>query len=472
MTPADRPDIAAILTGQVPVGSRVAVRGWVRTRRDSKAGLSFVHLHDGSCFDPIQVVAPAQLPNYESEILKLTSGCAVAASGTLTRSQGQGQAVEVQADVIEVVGWVDDPEAYPIQPKKTSFEYLRDVAHLRPRTNTLGAIARVRHCLSLAIHRYFHERGFFWVHTPIITASDAEGAGEMFRVSTLDLKNLHEVPRTPEGAIDFSQDFFGKEAFLTVSGQLNVETYCLALSKVYTFGPTFRAENSNTSRHLAEFWMVEPEIAFGDLSADADLAESFLKYILAALLNERADDMKFFADRIDKTCLARVEAFVKSSFQRMTYTEAIAALERSGRKFEFPVRWGMDLQSEHERWLTEEHVKAPVIVMNYPKEIKAFYMRMNDDGTTVAAMDVLAPGIGEIIGGSQREERLDRLDQRLAELGLDPQVYWWYRDLRRYGTVPHAGFGLGLERTIIYATGMGNIRDVIPFPRTPGHAGF
>ena len=472
MAPADYLDIAAILKGQVPVGSRVTVRGWVRTRRDSKAGLSFVHLHDGSCFDPIQVVAPAQLPNYESEVLKLTSGCAVAASGTVTRSQGQGQAVEVQADVIEVVGWVDDPEAYPIQPKKTSFEYLRDVAHLRPRTNTLGAIARVRHCLSMAIHRYFHERGFFWVHTPIITASDAEGAGEMFRVSTLDLKNLREVPRTPEGAIDFSQDFFGKEAFLTVSGQLNVETYCLALSKVYTFGPTFRAENSNTSRHLAEFWMVEPEIAFGDLSADADLAESFLKYILTALLNERADDMKFFADRIDKTCLARVEAFVKSSFQRMTYTEAIAALERSGRKFEFPVRWGMDLQSEHERWLTEEHVKAPVIVMNYPKEIKAFYMRMNDDGTTVAAMDVLAPGIGEIIGGSQREERLDRLDQRLAELGLDPQVYWWYRDLRRYGTVPHAGFGLGLERTIIYATGMGNIRDVIPFPRTPGHAGF
>jgi len=472
MTPADHLDIAAILKGQVPVGSRVAVRGWVRTRRDSKAGLSFVHLHDGSCFDPIQVVAPAQLPNYESEVLKLTSGCAVAASGTVTRSQGQGQAVEVQADAIEVVGWVDDPEAYPIQPKKTSFEYLRDVAHLRPRTNTLGAIARVRHCLSQAIHRYFHERGFFWVHTPIITASDAEGAGEMFRVSTLDLKNLREVPRTPEGAIDFSQDFFGKEAFLTVSGQLNVETYCLALSKVYTFGPTFRAENSNTSRHLAEFWMVEPEIAFGDLSADADLAESFLKNILTALLNERADDMKFFADRIDKTCVARVEAFVKSSFQRMTYTEAIAALERSGRKFEFPVRWGMDLQSEHERWLTEEHVKAPVIVMNYPKEIKAFYMRMNDDGTTVAAMDVLAPGIGEIIGGSQREERLDRLDQRLAELGLDPQVYWWYRDLRRYGTVPHAGFGLGLERTIIYATGMANIRDVIPFPRTPGHAGF
>ena len=472
MAPADYLDIAAILKGQVPVGSRVTVRGWVRTRRDSKAGLSFVHLHDGSCFDPIQVVASAQLPNYESEILKLTSGCAVAASGTLTRSQGQGQAVEVQADAIEVVGWVDDPEAYPIQPKKTSFEYLRDVAHLRPRTNTLGAIARVRHCLSMAIHRYFHERGFFWVHTPIITASDAEGAGEMFRVSTLDLKNLREVPRTPEGAIDFSQDFFGKEAFLTVSGQLNVETYCLALSKVYTFGPTFRAENSNTSRHLAEFWMVEPEIAFADLAADADLAESFLKYILTSLLNERGDDLKFFADRIDKQCITRLETFVSSAFERISYTEAIAALEKSGKAFEFPVHWGIDLQSEHERWLTEEHVKGPVVVMNYPKEIKAFYMRMNDDGKTVAAMDVLAPGIGEIIGGSQREERLEYLDRRLGELGLDPHHYSWYRDLRRYGTVPHAGFGLGLERTIIYATGMANIRDVIPFPRTPGQAAF
>jgi asparaginyl-tRNA synthetase len=330
----------------------------------------------------------------------------------------------------------------------------------------------VRHCLSQAIHRYFHEHGFFWVHTPIVTASDAEGAGEMFRVSTLDLANLSAVPRTPEGRTDFSQDFFGREAFLTVSGQLNVETYCLALSKVYTFGPTFRAENSNTSRHLAEFWMVEPEIAFADLAADADLAESFLKYILTALLNERADDLKFFAERIDKACIARVEAFVKSPFERISYTDAIAALEKSGKTFEFPVKWGMDMQSEHERWLTEEHVKAPVVVMNYPKDIKAFYMRMNDDGKTVAAMDVLAPGIGEIIGGSQREERLDHLDRRLAEMHLDPKAYWWYRDLRRYGTVPHAGFGLGLERTIIYATGMQNIRDVIPFPRTPGHATF
>jgi len=465
-------DVAALLRGKVPTGSRVTVKGWVRTRRDSKAGLSFIHVHDGSGFDPIQVVAPAALPNYESDVKRLTSGCSVVATGTLTASQGQGQTVEIQAESVEVVGWVEDPETYPIQPKKSSFEYLREVAHLRPRTNTLGAIARVRHALSMAIHRYFHEHGFFWVHTPIITASDAEGAGEMFRVSTLDLVNTSAMPRTPDGKVDFSQDFFGREAFLTVSGQLNVETYCLALSKVYTFGPTFRAENSNTSRHLAEFWMIEPEIAFADLAGNADLAESFLKYIFTALLNERGDDLKFFAERIDKDSVTRLERFVSSPFERMSYTDAIAALERSGKKFEFPVRWGMDLQSEHERWLTEEHVSAPVVVMNYPKEIKAFYMRMNDDGKTVAAMDVLAPGIGEIIGGSQREERLDQLDRRLAELGLDPRHYWWYRDLRRYGTVPHAGFGLGLERTIIYATGMANIRDVIPFPRTPGNAAF
>ena len=472
MPTAEHADIAALLKGQRPVGSRVTVRGWVRTRRDSKAGVSFVHVHDGSCFDPIQVVAPRDLPNYESEVRRITTGCAVAATGVLVQSQGQGQAIELQGESIEVIGWVDDPEEYPIQPKKTSFEYLREVAHLRPRTNTLGAVARVRHCLSMAIHRYFHEHGFYWIHTPIVTASDAEGAGEMFRVSTLDLANLDAAPRTPDGRLDFSRDFFGREAFLTVSGQLNVETYCLALSKVYTFGPTFRAENSNTTRHLAEFWMVEPEIAFADLSADADLAESFLKSILRTLLEERADDMRFFADRIDKGCIARVEAFLASPFERLSYTEAVAALEKSGKSFEFPVRWGMDLQSEHERWLTEEHVRAPVVVMNYPKEIKAFYMRLNEDGKTVAAMDVLAPGIGEIIGGSQREERLDYLDRRLAELDLEPKAYWWYRDLRRYGTVPHAGFGLGLERTIIYATGMANIRDVIPFPRTPGHAAF
>jgi len=472
MSTAAYTDVASVLKGTVSPGSPVAVRGWVRTRRDSKAGLSFIHVHDGSCFDPLQVVAPAALPNYDSEIRKLTSGCSVVARGVVTASQGQGQAVELQAESVDVVGWVDDPEAYPIQPKRASFEYLREVAHLRPRTNTLGAVARVRHALSMAVHRYFHEHGFFWVHTPIITASDAEGAGEMFRVSTLDLANRASIPQTPDGRTDFGQDFFAKEAFLTVSGQLNVETYACALSKVYTFGPTFRAENSNTSRHLAEFWMVEPEIAFADLDDNAALAESFLKYILSALLNERSDDLRFFAERIDKDCIRRLETFVAASFERMSYTDAITALEKAGKRFEFPVHWGMDLQSEHERWLTEEHVKAPVVVMNYPKEIKAFYMRMNEDGKTVAAMDVLAPGIGEIIGGSQREERLDYLDRRLAELKLDPEHYWWYRDLRRYGTVPHAGFGLGLERTIIYATGMANIRDVIPFPRTPGHAAF
>jgi asparaginyl-tRNA synthetase len=473
--PAPIISVAQALTGRVPIGSQVTVRGWVRTRRDSKAGLSFIHLHDGSCFEPIQVVAPGELGNYASEIAKLGAGCAIAVTGTLVESQGKGQAVEVAATGVEAIGWVDDPETYPIQQKRHTLEYLREVAHLRPRTNTLGALTRVRHCLSMAIHRFFHDEGFFWIHTPIITGADCEGAGEMFRVSSLDLANWGALPKTADGKIDFSKDFFGREAFLTVSGQLNVEAYCLALSKVYTFGPTFRAENSNTSRHLAEFWMIEPEIAFADLTADADLAERFLKAIFKALLDERADDMKFFAERIDKDCVARVERFVTASFERMTYTEAVAALEKAaagGKKFEFPVRWGMDMQSEHERWLTEEHVGRPVVVMDYPKEIKAFYMRLNDDEKTVAAMDVLAPGIGEIIGGSQREERLDVLDRRLEEHELDPKGYWWYRDLRRYGTVPHAGFGLGLERTIIYATGMSNIRDVIPFPRAPGQAAF
>jgi asparaginyl-tRNA synthetase len=464
--------VARALAGQVPVGSPVTVRGWVRTRRDSKGALSFIHVHDGSAFDPIQVVAQGDLPNYGSEIAKLGPGCAVSVEGTLVASQGKGQSVEVAATAVRVVGWVDDPETYPIQQKRHTMEYLREVAHLRPRTNTLGAVTRVRHCLSQAIHRFFHEEGFFWIHTPIVTASDCEGAGELFRVSTLDLANLSTLPRTPEGKVDFTRDFFGKEAFLTVSGQLNAEAYALALSKVYTFGPTFRAENSNTSRHLAEFWMVEPEVAFNDLAADADLAERFLKYIFRALLEERGDDLKFFVERVDKDCIARVERFVAASFERVTYTEAIAALEKSGKAFEFPVKWGIDMQSEHERWLTEEHVGRPVVVMDYPKDIKAFYMRLNDDEKTVAAMDVLAPGIGEIIGGSQREERLDVLDQRLAAHHLDPKAYWWYRDLRRYGTVPHAGFGLGLERTIIYATGMANIRDVIPFPRAPGLAAF
>jgi asparaginyl-tRNA synthetase len=461
--------IADALTGRVPVGSTVTVRGWVRTRRDSKAGLSFIHLHDGSCFASLQVVAPSTLTNYESEILNLTAGCSAIIVGELVASQGKGQTVELQASSVEVVGWVEDPETYPISPKRHTVEYLRGVAHLRPRTNTFGAVTRVRDCLSQAIHRFFHERGFYWVHTPIITANDAEGAGELFRVSTLDLMNL---PRSEDGGVDFSEDFFGRETFLTVSGQLSVETYCLALSKVYTFGPTFRAEDSNTSRHLAEFWMIEPEIAFADLNDDADLAEEFLKYIFRAVLDERADDMAFFAERIDKQCIQRLERFIGSSFERMEYGDAIKALEKSGKKFEFPVKWGIDLQSEHERYLAEEHVGGPVVVMNYPKEIKAFYMRLNDDGKTLAAMDVLAPGMGEIIGGSQREERLDVLEARIVETGLKKEDYWWYRDLRRYGTVPHAGFGLGFERTICYTTGVKNIRDVIPFPRAPKSAEF
>jgi asparaginyl-tRNA synthetase len=450
-------------------GTRVTLKGWVRTRRDSKAGLSFVHLSDGSRFSPIQVVASRELPNYESEVQRLTSGCSIIAEGELVASPGKGQAVELRAERIEVVGWVEDPETYPIQPKQHSYEYLREVAHLRVRTNTFGAIARVRHTLSMAVNRFFDERGFFWVHTPIITTSDAEGAGEMFRVSTLDLLN---VPRTDDGRVDFSEDFFGRQAGLTVSGQLNVEAYCQALSKVYTFGPTFRAENSHTSRHLAEFWMVEPEIAFADLNDDADLAEEFLKYILRALLDERGDDMAFFAERVDKDAITRIEKLVESSFARMEYTEAIEILEKAPKKFEYPVQWGIDLQTEHERYLAEQYVGGPVVVMNYPKEIKAFYMRLNDDGRTVAAMDVLAPGIGEIIGGSQREERLEVLERRMDEMGFDKADYQWYLDLRRYGTVPHAGFGLGFERTIQYATGMANIRDVIPFPRTPGHAEF
>ncbi|MEA2671953.1 MAG: asparaginyl-tRNA synthetase [Chloroflexota bacterium] len=466
--------VAEALRGGSAVGAEVTVKGWVRSRRDTRSGggLSFVAVHDGSCFDPIQVVAEASLPNYAEQVARLTTGCAVVATGRLVESQGKGQSVEIQATGIDVVGWVDDPETYPVAAKRHSFEYLREVAHLRPRTNTFGAVARVRHTLSMAVHRFLDERGFHWIHTPIITASDAEGAGEMFRVSTLDLANL---PHTAGGAVDFSRDFFGREAHLTVSGQLNVESYCLAMSRVYTFGPTFRAENSNTARHLAEFWMVEPEIAFADLGDDADLAEGLLKSILRAVLDEREDDMRFFAERIDRDCIGRLERFVGSSFERMEYGDAVAALERAverGARFEFPVAWGMDLQSEHERHLTEQIVGRPVVVMNYPREIKAFYMRLNDDGRTAAAMDVLAPGIGEIIGGSQREERLEVLDARIDEMGLDRGAYGWYRDLRRYGTVPHAGFGLGLERTIIYATGMANIRDVIPFPRTPKNVAF
>jgi asparaginyl-tRNA synthetase len=463
--------IAQVLAGEVPVGTKITVEGWIRTRRDSKAGLSFLAIHDGSCFEPLQVVAPQELPNYQTDVLRITTGCAVRASGEVVASQGKGQSVELRGESIEVVGWVDDPDHYPMQPKRHTMEYLREVAHLRPRTNVIGAVTRVRHTLAMAVHRFFDQHGFFWIHTPIITASDAEGAGQMFRVSTLDFANL---PRTPDGKVDFDKDFFGKEARLTVSGQLNVETYCMALSKVYTFGPTFRAENSNTRRHLAEFWMIEPEIAFADLAADADLAEAFLKSIFKTLLVERKDDMAFFEKFVDKDCVNRLGAMVESKFARLDYTDAIKELEKAQgeEKFEFPVKWGMDLQSEHEKFLTEKVIKGPVAVVNYPKDIKAFYMRQNDDGKTVAAMDVLAPGIGEIIGGSQREERLDVLDRRIGEMGLHAADYGWYRDLRRYGTVPHAGFGLGFERAIIYATGIENIRDVIPFPRAPRQAEF
>lgn len=382
---------------------------------------------------------------------------------------GQGQSFEIHATQVRVVGMVDDPDTYPMAAKRHSVEYLREVAHLRPRTNLIGAVTRVRHTLSQALHRFFDEQGFFWVSTPLITTSDTEGAGEMFRVSTLD---FHNLPRNDKGEVDFSEDFFGQEAFLTVSGQLNGEAYASALSKIYTFGPTFRAENSNTSRHLAEFWMVEPEVAFANLDDVAGLAEAMLKFVFKAVLEERRDDLEFFAERINKEAIERLERFVTSDFAQVDYTDAIKILENCGKTFENDVYWGVDMSSEHERYLAEEHFKAPVVVKNYPKAIKAFYMRENEDGKTVAAMDVLAPGIGEIIGGSQREERLDKLDARFDELGMNKEDYWWYRDLRRYGTVPHAGFGLGFERLVSYVTGVSNIRETIPFPRTPRSATF
>jgi len=460
--------VADVLAGKYGVNDTVTIKGWVRTRRDSKAGLSFINVHDGSCFDPIQVIALNTLDNYD-EIIRLTTSCSVSVIGTVKKSEGQGQSIEIDAQSIEVLGWVENPDTYPMSAKRHSIEYLREHAHLRPRTNIMGAVTRVRNCLSQAVHRFFHEQGYFWISTPIITGSDTEGAGEMFRVSTLDMMN---IPHDEQGNVDYKEDFFGKETFLTVSGQLNVETYCTAMSKVYTFGPTFRAENSNTSRHLAEFWMIEPEVAFADLATVAQLAEDLLKYVFKAVLEERLDDMTFFAQRVNKEVITRLENVVNSEFVRMDYTDAIEILKNSGKTFEFPVEWGVDLSSEHERYLAEEHVGAPIIMQNYPKDIKAFYMRINDDNKTVAAMDILAPGIGEIIGGSQREERLDVFDRRLAEMGLNQEDYSWYRDLRRYGTVPHAGFGLGFERLVAYVTGMQNVRDVIPFPRTPGNAQY
>ncbi|QDU86750.1 Asparagine--tRNA ligase [Pirellulimonas nuda] len=450
------------------IGAQATVRGWVRTRRDSKGGFSFVEVNDGSCLANLQVIAGEDLANYADEVKHLTAGCSVSVTGVVKESGGKGQATELAAAELTVHGWAEGDE-YPLQKKRHTLEKLREWAHLRPRTNTMGAVMRVRNRISRSIHDFFQEDGFLWVHTPIITASDCEGAGQMFRVSTLDPEN---PPRDKEGRVDFGRDFFHRPSYLTVSGQLEGEIYATALGKVYTFGPTFRAENSNTSRHLAEFWMVEPEVAFNDLTDNMDLAERFLKRIVADVLRDCGEDMAFFQERIDPEVMPRLEKITAGAFERLPYTEAVTLLEQSGEKFEFPVSWGADLQAEHERWLTEKHFGSPVILYDYPSGIKPFYMHVNDDGKTVRAMDVLAPGVGEIIGGSQREARLDVLKARMAEQGLSEADYWWYLDLRRFGTVPHAGFGLGLERMVQFTTGMANIRDVIPFPRTPGSAEF
>lgn len=450
------------------IGKRVRLCGWVRTRRDSKGGFSFLNINDGSTFDSVQVLAENKLSNYESEVLKLGIGSSVEVIGEVVASPGKEQATEIKAESVKVFGYAD-PTTYPLQKKGTSMEFLRSIAHLRPRTNTFGAVARVRNQICDSIHNFFQSRGFLYVHTPIITGSDCEGAGQMFKVTTLDFDNL---PRTEEGKVDFEQDFFGKATNLTVSGQLEGEIYATALTNVYTFGPTFRAENSNTSRHLSEFWMIEPEMAFCDLEGNMQCAEDFLKTIFSDVLSKCPVDMKFFNERIDKTAIETLTGIVNSNFERITYTEAVDILLKSGESFEFPVSWGIDLQSEHERYLTEKKFKKPVIVCDYPKDIKAFYMRLNDDNKTVRAMDVLVPKVGEIIGGSQREERLEVIEQRMIDCGLHPEEYWWYLDLRRFGTVPHAGFGLGLERTVQFVTGMGNIRDVIPFPRAPKTAEF
>src|SRR5262245_11972883 len=450
------------------VGRQVRLRGWVRTRRDSKGGFSFIELNDGSCQGNVQIVAPGELPNYEGVVKHLHTGASVAIVGEVKASPAKGQATEVHAEKVELVGEAD-PEKYPLQKKGHTFEFLRSIAHLRPRTNTFGALARLRNQVSKSIHDFFQEQGFLYIHTPIITTSDCEGAGALFRVSTID---PDKPPKAEGGGVDYTKDFFHKPAFLTVSGQLQVEAFCCSMSKVYTFGPTFRAENSNTPRHLAEFWMIEPEMAFYDLQDNMTLAESFLKRIIKDALEHCDEDLKFFAERIDKEVFTRLKNVLDNPFLRVSYTEAIDILTKSGQTWEFPISWGTDLQSEHERYLTEKHFKSPVILYNYPRTLKPFYMRVNDDGKTVRAMDVLVPGVGEIIGGSQREERLDVLEQRMKEQGLHPEGYAWYLDLRRYGTVPHSGFGLGLERVLLFLSGMANIRDVIPFPRTPGSAEF
>jgi asparaginyl-tRNA synthetase len=446
------------------IGKKFTIKGWVRTRRDSKGGFSFLEINDGSSFGNLQVIANNTLQNYQTDILKIGTGCSVVIEGVIKGSPAKGQETELVADSVQVVGWAD-PNTYTMQKKGHTFEYLRTQAHLRPRTNTFGAVARVRNQISKSIHDFFQEQGFLYINTPIITPSDCEGAGHMFRVTTLDFLN----PKTIAKAED---DFFGKPVFLTVSGQLEGETYACALGKIYTFGPTFRAENSNTSRHLAEFWMVEPEVAFNDLIQNMDLAESFIKRIIRDALNQCGEDMQFFEERIEKGIIQNLELVLNKDFQRISYTEAVEILKNSGQTFEFEVAWGKDLQSEHERYLAEKHFNGPVILYDYPKEIKAFYMRLNEDGKTVRAMDVLVPRIGEIIGGSQREERLEILEARMQAAGLNPEDYWWYLDLRKFGGVPHAGFGLGLERCVQFITGMANIRDVIPYPRTPGSADF
>ena len=449
-------------------GATVTVAGWVRTRRDSKGGFSFIELTDGSTITGLQVIADNELSNYEIAVLNLTIGSAVRVTGTLTESPAKGQRVEIKASEVEPFG-LADPETYPLQKKRVSFERLREIAHLRPRTNTIGAVARVRNSLSYATHRFYQDRDFLYLHAPIITTSDAEGAGEMFRVTTLDPAS---PPRNQDGTVDYAQDFFAAPTFLTVSGQLNAETYALAVDRVHTFGPTFRAENSNTRRHLAEFWMVEPEIAFADLNDNADLAEDYVKYLIRYVLEHNEADLEFFNQWIDTELLDTLTHVAESAFERITYTRAIDLLEHADASFEFPVTWGDDLQSEHERYLTEQVFKRPVTVTDFPFDFKAFYMRRNDDGKTVAAMDVLVPRIGEIVGGSQREERLDVLADSMRIKGMDEDHYWWYLDLRRFGSAPHAGFGLGLERVVQFTTGMQNIRDVIPFPRTPRNAEF
>ena len=448
-------------------GGDVDLAGWVRTKRDAK-GFSFIEINDGSSLAGVQVIADESLENYESDIRALSTGASVHVEGELRESPGKGQAVEVLARRVEVLGVVEDPDRYPMQKKRHTLEFLREIAHLRPRSNTIGAVARVRSRMAAATHEFFQSRGFLYLHSPIITASDCEGAGEMFAVTTLD---LNDVPRTPDGAPDYDADFFGRPASLTVSGQLSAETYACALTNVYTFGPTFRAENSNTARHLAEFWMIEPEMAFCDIEGDMDLAEAYTRHLAQTAVDDCADDMAFFGKWVDKELAENLAIITDNTFERITYTEAVEILKAAKENFEFAPEWGADLQSEHERYLVR-HCGRPVIVRDYPKEIKAFYMRLNDDEKTVAAMDVLAPRIGEVIGGSQREERRDVLEARMRECGLAPDDYWWYLDLRRFGTVPHAGFGLGFERAIQLVTGVANIRDVIPFPRTPRSAEF